>query len=343
MSKSKIALKVWQCITKKSSGTINLTDDAQVALKNFIKEGQKVKVPNSIHAPKDNPYVYKFHAKSDYIEVRLDTLNASREFKMGDYFNENGYLWYPHPKPGIKKKIFNYIQKFYEKPIAKRRELFKANLASGNYNSNPIKFTPFKTTDDAITFLKQNGFAKRISGVKKGNAEDLERLNTLCESFTNIHNKTLGRSYTPRRIHFTKNTTSSDGYAANASYSPKLDCLLIPRYAKINGKLQPLQLQHSTVYHEIGHANHALYADLNTMARESEIYARGLHDATITTRFTNDSELQTLILQHMRPYSKHPAECAADWMMYMMQGKQMPKEINQAVEALGFPINIFAV
>lgn len=315
---------------------INLTDDATIALKNFIKEESKVKIPNSIHLPKDNPYVRKFQAQSGFRELSLDNLNASREFKIGEYFNEKGFLLYPTRIPTFKQKSVNFILKPYKKKVLQRKNQYVANLSMGNYNKQAIEFTPFSNIDDAINFLKKNGFAEKVLGVKKGDALDLERLNILCKSLTNIHNRTAGRAYMQRCIKLKNSIKSSDGYKSSGGYCSSTDTLVLSRELHLD-KLE------ATVYHEAGHATHSCFANLNTMIREGEAYARGLHDVQITTKFLEDMKLQSLIEQYMRSYAKTPAECAADWMKYTMLGQPLPKEINQAVEALGFPTNIFTV
>ena len=313
---------------------INLTDDAQLAVKNFIEQKSKVEIPNTIHLPKNNPYVHEIYAESSFREISLDTLNATREYKIGEYFNENGFLLYPTKKTTFKQNLTKFLLKPLESRALLRKKQYIANLSSGNYNKQQIEFTPFSNTDDAINFLKNNGFAEKVFGIKKGDVLDLERLNILCESLTNIHNKTGGRAYMQRCIKLKNSIKSSDGYKCAGGYHSSTDTLVLSRE-------QPLDKLRATVYHEAGHATHSCYADLNTMLRESEAYVLGLYDVKITTRFLEDNKLQSLIEQHMRSYAKTPAECAADYMKHKMLGQALPKEIDQAVEALGFPTNIF--
>lgn len=277
--------------------------------------------------PIENPYNKKFY------ETLPETINPESVQKattgeFSYYVTENGRLFYKKKPKVSAKRIF---KKIVIKPFELENKLyharFKRRLASGKYNSSPIQFQKAETVEEAVKFGKEQGLYRRIIGIKKGCQLDLNTLNTLNESLCNVHNRTGGRSIMPRCVSFKNAKKSADGREASAAYSNIGDRLTISRVQE----LKPF-----TIYHEMGHANHALNTDFTKMMRIEEIMARGGKNAKVTSRFRGDDELQELIFNNMRQYAMtSPAEFVADTFAHKIAGDiKIPHQLEQAYEAL---------
>lgn len=257
-------------------------------------------------------------------------MTAARNGEISAYI-ENGLMFFKPSEP-IKKlnKCQKFLKDYYVKLYQKRSKKFLEKLDKGIYNRSPIVYKRADTIEETIKFAKQNGLFRKIRGIDKNNPNDLELVNTLVESLCKVHNKTEGRSIMPRSIIVKDALKSADGYRANAAYQYEIGRMLISRETILN----PF-----TVYHELGHANHALYKNLSNLSRKNEIIARsttGVEDCNVLENFLEDKVLQNLIRKELREYSAtSPAEFVADVFANWVAGKNLSKELLLANKALG--------
>lgn len=306
---------------------INLANNKE--LKKFIfnngKNGNYTSIELKTLKSCENPYKEKFYGVIPE-SSRDDAIQRAKSGDLLYYITKNGDLYYKSPKNSSSKTFKVILGKSLKLINKANHNAFKRKISNGKYNSNPIIFEPAKTVEDAIKFAKNNGLAKRFMGVNKDNQSDLELLNTINKALCNVHNKTGGRSIMPGLISIKNNMKTADGYDAVAAYTNILDILRVNRNQK---------LSLFTIYHEMGHANHALNTDLTKMARIEEIIALGGTNAKVTSRFCNDPELQGLIQKYMRSYaSSSPAEFVADAFANMVEGNHLHYKLHQAYDAL---------
>lgn len=258
-----------------------------------------------------------------------------RRAKKGEYnyyVTENGKLFYKKPKVSAKRKFGKILMKPLELENKLYHARFKKRLAQGKYNSSPIPFKKAETLEDAVKFGKTQGLYRRIKGLNPENQADLKLLNKINESLCTVHNRTGGRSIMPRKLYIKNTMKSSDGLTGIASYTATNDILTVSR--TWDWKRFP-----KTIYHEMGHANHALNTDIRKMMRIEEIIARSGKNAKITSRFKADAELQELIFKNMREYSmSSPAEFVADiFALKIARDTKIHHKLEQAYEALNGP------
>ncbi len=313
----------------------HLSPNARAELQKFlagnVKNNSYTEISNEMLMSFKNPYNKKFY------ETLPETINpvSVQKARTGEYSyyatEKNGRLFYKKPKNSrLAAQKFKVIAKAPFKLADKiSHSRFKRRLASGKYNSSPVQFKKSETVEEAVKFGKEQGLYRKIIGLKEGKA-DLKTLNTLNESLCNVHNRTGGRSIMPRAVIFQNAKKSADGLCAVAAYSDILDQLYI---------LRVQELKPFTVYHEMGHANHALNTDFLKMSRITEIVARGGKNAKVTSRFTSDDELQELIFKHMGQYAmSSPAEFVADTFAHKIAGDiKIPHKLEQAYQALKGP------
>jgi hypothetical protein len=334
MGKFGIGLKLFRKTFASASKCkeINLVNNkANKALKTFILNNEKAGCYTEIEAKTlerlENPYLKKFYeTKSETPDpIAIKQCMA----RGGIYISENGDLYYKSTS-SMSKKFKVIMRKPFELLNKVNHKAFKRRIARGKYNRNFIQFKPAETVEDAIKFGIDNGLTRRFRGVDINNQSDLELLNTINKALCNVHNKTGGRSIMPRLISIKNAKKSLDGLPACASYSTIMDILSVNRTKKIS----PF-----TIYHEMGHANHALNTDLLKILRISEIIARGGKEAKVTSRFCYDNELCTLIRTNMRDYAaSSPAEFVADFFAHKIEGTPIhSNKLANAYEALKGP------
>lgn len=310
---------------------INLVNNKE--LKTFLFNNEKNCNYTSIQIKTlksfENPYKKKFY-ETIHESFRPDAISRAMSGESYYYMTENGKLYYKSPKNSSSKKYkVILLNKMFQLLNKANHSNFKRKIAKGKYNRNSIQFKTSETVEDAIKFAQDNGLARRIRGVNKNNQSDLELLNTINEALCNVHNKTGGRSIMPNAIFIKNNLKTADGFKARASYSGIMDFLQVSREEK---------LSLFTIYHEMGHANHALNTDILKMTRIAEIIARGGKNAKITSRFCEDDELQALIRGNMREYAtSSPAEFVADVFAHKIKGDRIDNKLQQAYEALKGP------
>ena len=227
------------------------------------------------------------------------------------------------------KQKLKLLKNCVEKIDKIRHKKFQQRLAKGEYNSEPIQFQRADNVKDAMKFAKKHKLVRYFRGVDKNSNADLELLNRVNEALCNIHNKTKGKSIMPSSVRICETLKSADNIPASAGYSLYGGKLFIPR--------NNTDLQLSTIYHEMGHANHFINVDAKHYSRLGEIAYNG-GDKRITEAFLADNELQSLIKNRLRDYAaSSPAEFVADMFSALMQGKKMPIKLHEAYRALKGP------
>ena len=270
--------------------------NAMNSLRNFISVNEKLGNYTELSFPSINNY-YEFSLYAKNSKARVFDIQKSKTTQ-------------------VIKQILSWVN-----TASHKRHL--RNIKNGNYNSLPLDFKPANSVEEAILFGKNNKLYKHISGIES--ELDLETLNVLNKSLIDVHNKTHGKSIMPNIVLLKNNLKSKDGLESNASYSNICDILKINRAHS---------LRPTTIYHEMGHANHALNTDLCQMRRIEEIKKYG-GSTNITQNFLDDQKLQNLIKNNLRDYSaSSPAEFVADVFAAKMQGKVLPEDIELAYKAL---------
>lgn len=316
--------KTFTLVSKRSKKLVN-NQELKTFILNNEKNGRYTLIEAKTLESFENPYIKKFY-ETIHEPFRPDSIQKAMLGEYRYYVTENGHLYYKSPKNSTSKKFKIIMKKPFQLVSKARHKAFKRKIANGKYNSNPIQFKPAETIEDAIKFAQDNGLARNIRGINKNSQSDLELLNKINEALCNVHKKTGGRSIMPRTISIKNTLKSADGMNANAAYSDIMDILQVNR----NGKITPF-----TIYHGMGHANHALNTDFLEMARIAEIIARGGKNAKVTSRFCGDDKLQSLIRANMREYATtSPAEFVADAFAHQIEGHTLPKKLQQAYEAL---------
>ena len=319
--------KTFPFVSKRGKKLIN-----NEKLKTFIISNEKNGHYASIEAKAlksfENPYLKDFYETRPE-PFRPDCIQRAMSGEFRYYVTENGRLYYKVPKNSTSKKFKIIMKKPFQLVTKARHKKFKRKIAKGKFNSNFINFKPSESVEGAIKFAQDNGLARNIRGINSESQSDLELLNKINEALCNIHNKTGGRSIMPRTIQIKNALKSADGMEAVAAYTDVMDILQVNRNAKISL---------FTIYHEMGHANHALNTDFLKMSRIDEIIARGGKNAKVTHRFCGDNELKSLIRANMRDYATtSPAEFVADAFAHKIEGHTLSYKLQQAYEALNSP------
>lgn len=204
------------------------------------------------------------------------------------------------------------------------------------------KFKPAQNIDEAKTFAKQT------FNVEEFDVDDLEVANWINEGLLNVKEYSKGKSVMPKKVAYVDKIRSDAGDRKGAaSYDKGLlkiskenwqDATELVRTKGFKNyseflKKHPIGISKSpfsTIYHEIGHANHELSKNCEKMMPLADAKALGITDVSITEEFLKDTESLKKIKSALREYSMlSPAEFVADTFDMLVAGRKVSNDIMQ--------------
>ena len=199
-----------------------------------------------------------------------------------------------------------------------------------------IEFKEAKNMDEARKFAEEN------FGIKLELNDNLFIANLVNECCTNVSNKMKGKAFFPKKIYF--DTADLQSHSANGGYNPLTNKITLNNASlgsagynfsnAFNNTLKTKnsyveyikQLENSktaarrilydmrhTVYHELGHCNHAATCkNWDRMVKPSEFEMFGNASRAITEEFLNDKAIQTTAAKVTEYAKMSPNEFVAE-------------------------------
>ena len=216
-----------------------------------------------------------------------------------------------------------------------------------------IDFKEAKNMDEAIKFAQEN------FGIKLDLGDNLFAANFINESCVNVSNKMKGKAYFPKKIKFgniNNNSKAVGGYdhisnvlvvnetnshggwnfykAFNETLKSKQNYL---EYSKQLQKLDIANNMRETIYHELGHCNHAaICKDYHKMGKLKELGF--VVDKSITKEFLNTKSIQETASKVSDYAKESPAEFIAETFAGLIEGKTYSNDVMALYKKYGGPV-----